>query len=225
MRKYLSDIDIIDIANNETLQNNVVSKLLESWGALPSNYTRCNYIESTGLEYIQTNIVPNQDTRIIIDFEVLDVETPKAVFGARAETAVNVFGLWIESKEGNEGYTHVCPQYGSVQYIEYHILMNPKQRLFIDMYSTGCKVNGNISNWERSIFSTENTLTLLAINTNNMVDSRRAIGRLRSCRVYENGNLTLFLLPVINSNGEVGMYDKVENIFYGNSGEGGFIAG
>ena len=213
--------DSSDIQNLD----DAITDVLGNYGEIPDGYTRCSYIESNGTQYIQTNVVPNQDTRVIIDFEVTDGTTPLPIFGSRVDQNTNAFGLWVENKEENAESVHVCPQYGSVKYTEYHILMNPKQRLFIDMYSTGANVNGNISSWERTEFSTESRLTIFSMCSSNIADPRRAIGKLRSCRIYENGMLTLFLIPVITATGEAGMFDKVNGDFYGNSGEGVFVAG
>ena len=232
MKKYIDEDKIPKISSDikkaiildEDFKNELIIELLEKWGEIPEGYKKCEYIESNGTQYIQTDVVPNQDTRIIIDFEATDVTSPAPVFGARIDQKTNAFGLWIERNESKEESVHVCPQYGSVGYTEYHILMDPKQRLFIDMYSTGANVNGNISSWERSVFSTESRLTILAMCSSNIPDPRRAVGKLRSCRVYENGILSLFLIPCIAANGEAGMFDKVNNEFYGNAGEGLFLA-
>ena len=219
MRKYISESDLPKI------KDDLATQIMSEWGALPANYTRCSYLESTGVQYIQTNIVPNQDTRIICDFEVLDVSSPAPLFGARVGVTENAFGVWVECNENSEGHIHVCPQYGSVSYSEYHIEMDPKQRLLINMHSTGATVNLETSVWERSQFSTGSRLTIFSMCSSDKPDTRRAVGRLRSFRVYENGLLSLFLLPVINADGEAGMFDKVANEFYGNAGEGVFVAG
>lgn len=233
MRKYIGEEMLPEIMHeiedcikfDEAFKNDLITSLVDAWGSLPDGYTRCSFIESNGTQYIHTNIVPNQDTRVIVDFEVTEVTTPVPIFGARVDQKTNAFGVWVESNETKEESVHVCPQYGSVGYTEYHILMNPKQRLLIDMYNTGTNINGNISNWERSIFSTDSRLTILSMCSSNVPDPRRAVGKLRSCRVYENGMLSLFLVPVISPDGDAGMFDKIGNEFYGNAGEGIFVAG
>ena len=36
---------------------------------MPSGYTEVEYIESTGTQYIDTGFTPNQDTRMLLDFQ------------------------------------------------------------------------------------------------------------------------------------------------------------
>lgn len=46
------------------------------------------------------------------------------------------------------------------------------------------------------------------------------------CKCVQGGSLIRDFVPAIrNSDGYVGLYDIVNNVFYGNSGSGGFIAG
>ena len=49
--------------------------------------------------------------------------------------------------------------------------------------------------------------------------------RIYSCKIYSNSALIRQFVPCKNSSGEVGLYDEVNNVFYGNAGTGVFIAG
>jgi hypothetical protein len=52
--------------------------------------------------------------------------------------------------------------------------------------------------------------------------------KLYSCQIYDNGTLIRDYVPCLNEVGVVGLYDKVENKFYGNAeskNSNGFIPG
>lgn len=57
------------------------------------------------------------------------------------------------------------------------------------------------------------TLTAVAVADNNTV-IERAQCRIYSCQIYKKGVLVRDFEPAVNANGEAGLYDKVESIFY-----------
>ena len=71
-------------------------------------------------------------------------------------------------------------------------------------------------------FSAPVTLTLLALNRPDEVLNAGAT-RLYSAKIWDNDILIRDYVPCKNSNGEIGLYDFVNNQFYGNSGTGEFI--
>ena len=70
------------------------------------------------------------------------------------------------------------------------------------------------------------SLILFGLRTGNVIDDRRFIGRVYWFKIYNSNKLVRDFIPVKNSEtGEVGLFDKVESIFYTNQGVGSFIAG
>ena len=55
--------------------------------------------------------------------------------------------------------------------------------------------------------------------------SKKGIGKIEYVKMWDKGVLVRDLVPCINPYGEVGLYDVVNNKFYGNSGSGTFKAG
>jgi len=50
--------------------------------------------------------------------------------------------------------------------------------------------------------------------------------KLYSCRFYDNGTLTRDFMPCYNKyTGAIGLYDKVNGVFYPNKGTGTFLKG
>lgn len=232
MRKYLSNLDISFIIDELKKDNKFISMLATEWNPIPDDYQRCLYIESFGNEYIQTECVLNGNSEVIIDFEFTNLETPLPIFGCRIGVSENAFGIWGQNtpdsthKETNQPMVGIFPQYGAISYQENPIFINPMQRLSIHMAPSFCIANTSKVNYEKKDFSTESRLTILNMNSSEVPDTRRGIGKLYGCRVYENGLLSLFLIPVVKKDsGEAGMFDIISQSFFGNSGEGLFMAG
>lgn len=57
--------------------------------ALPSGYTRLEYIESTGTQYISTGITPTENTKVVIEFN--SSNSSGVVFGQDSGYKVNAF--------------------------------------------------------------------------------------------------------------------------------------
>ena len=74
---------------------------------LPSGHKPLEYIESSGTQYIDTGFIPNQDTRVVVDFEFIDfTEDYGGVFGGRNGNT-NAFAFYY-------GKSTIYDQYGSV---------------------------------------------------------------------------------------------------------------
>ena len=66
--------------------------------ALPSGYKRLEYIQSSGTQYVDSGFKPNNNSRVILDFEpTAAYSSIVGIFGTRDEnsgTAANMFVLW-----------------------------------------------------------------------------------------------------------------------------------
>lgn len=190
---------------------------------LPEGYTELPYIKSTGTQYIDTGFKPNQNTRVVIDFEnegdYSSMTTGLCpLFGARnasAAASAAAFALWV----GEKSYPH----YGNVAYnANGNFTVDINARLIYDMNKNVVSIGGQSITCTGATFTTNHNLYLLTINNYGTAESRRASGKLFSTKVYDNETLARDYIPCFNDNGEVGMYDIVNGAFYGNAGSGDF---
>ena len=63
--------------------------------SLPGGYTELEYIQSSGTQYVDTGLNPNQDFGVTIDFQMTTVSGWQCIFGA-ANSAQNAdeYGVW-----------------------------------------------------------------------------------------------------------------------------------
>ena len=70
---------------------------------LPDGYTELEYIESTGEQYIDTWFKPNQDTRVIVDAQMLVISTA-FYFGARTASATINYNVLLSGSAIRSDY-------------------------------------------------------------------------------------------------------------------------
>ncbi len=188
--------------------------------ALPSGYTKLEYIESSGTQYINTGFTPKGNSRVVMDFEnMLIPADAAALFGARTDTEKNVFGMWFDT-------TAVQPHYGNVTYNTNPIAVaSYNVRQIYDLNKGVATVGGTSVTFSQLTFNSSCALTLLAMNTNGEVDERRASGKIYSAKVYDNGTLVRDFIPCKNASGAIGLWDNVNSVFYANAGTGTFSTG
>ena len=184
---------------------------------LPDGYTELEYVEGTGTQYIDTGFVPDQNTRLVMDIES-DVAIGEChVAGARASMSSREYVLLIDAERrwrSDYGTSQVflssAPRHGSIH---------------IDKNGSNVSVGGVSATNSSQTFDAGYSLYLLAVNTAGSTTTFAKV-RLIAAKVYDNGTLVRDLVPVRRqSDQELGLYDRVYQKFYGNSGTGDFVAG
>ena len=183
--------------------------------ALPSGYTKLDYIESSGTQYINTGFKPNQNTRVVMDVEVLGT-TQCAPFGARASQSGTTYTLFLLT--ATTGRT----DYGtSRQAMTFSSILG---RYTIDANKNVVNVNGVSITHTASTFSVGHNIFLLAVNTAGTASNFAKV-KLYSCKIYDNGTLVRDFIPCKNASGTIGLWDNVNSVFYANAGTGTFSTG
>ena len=187
----------------------------EAGGRLPSGYTELQYIESTGTQYIDTGVTPNQDTQIILDYRPTAAATV-AVFGSRAGVGNAAFALWIVNA------TSIEDDYASDR--DTISVSNLLERTLVVKDANILDYGDTTREHAEVVFSNQYPIALFGINSAGTVDSRRVSARLYSCSI-RTGTDERDYIPCLAPDGSVGLYDLVGKSFYKNSGTGSFVAG
>lgn len=170
----------------------------------PAGYTRLEYVESNGGQYIDTGFVPNQDTRVKMSILASGLSGETYAYGARNSAGSNAFLCALEPSAITFGYAKQYRAYEGVIDGSYDIDQNKNI-----MTVNGTELSGNYV----ESFSSESNLTLFGRNTAGSVENLSAI-KIYSCQIYDNDALVRDYIPAKNSNGQQGLYDLVNNTFY-----------
>ena len=178
-------------------------------------YTELEYIQCTGTQYINTEVLTKDTLKCECKFKTTE---KKMLFGARESSAKNglIFGYFSGSNAyigfggptTQKATTIECAD-GNIHTV---ILSN-----------TEYKIDGeNQVEISRGSFTDQYEIYLGTWNNANTADARRFIGNIYYFKIYDNDTLIREFIPVVDKNGIVCMYDKVNEKFYYNAGTGEF---
>ena len=193
------------------------------YNVLPKEYSKLNFIQSSGTQYINTGIKPTGKTKTVIDFEMLNQgTTQQAIFGARDSTSQSYAlfaGLSATSLQADYNAVYALAHQNtdiSGFYINSRNVINMSNSLIIN--------NELIKEVPVATFEMSRNMYLFANNNIGQIQLPATM-ILCSCKIYNDNTLVRDYVPCKNPSNEVGLYDLVTKEFYGNAGTGVFIGG
>ena len=206
-------------------KNGEVDKLL------PKGYQQVEYIESTGIEYIDTGIIPQNGFGFWIDVMPLTEISKNAMSSKIFGTSKKNNGHW----GGVELATYPVNPTGQLSWFEKNAVYDPGFQSY-----TRCQMSDINNIFESSTGKKYNTpfitnseiagnLYLFAINTEEGVYANGLGTRLYGCKLYDNGEIVRNFIPCYSTTSvidvdvveqpkdTVGLYDLVEGKFYTNA--------
>ena len=180
---------------------------------------RVEWLQSTGLEYIDTGFTPNQDSGVIL----LCKRTGASgvgfnFFGSRVSSGSRIFTInrFAAGRLG-AGYNNTVANSSGNTIAddgEWHEL-----KLDRNVFSADGIIKITFS---YASFTTPGTALLFGLNNNGTPNP--AYAAISTARIYDSGELVRDFIPVIDLGGEPCMYDRVtRQNFY--TSQGAFIAG
>ena len=184
---------------------------------LPQGYTKCEYLESTGVQYIDTGIVATNNTKVKIDFSFTKNEQ-SGLLGGRVGFKNNSFSVQVSStKYITFGFGNNTDITSKSNDTNRHTILKDKSKNYYD----GVLISENqISN----TFSTKHNVFLFSIN-NNGTPYVTCNAKIYNFKFYENDTLIQDLIPCLDNNAIPCMYDTISGQTFYNQGTGEFIAG
>lgn len=193
-------------------------------GAPQAGVQYLSYIESTGSQYINTGFVPNQDTKVVLDFILLAQENEyKCLIGATSSVSTNTdaFACFYYAPAGGFLYFYGTQQ--SIQ-IDTSASYNGRHTLILD--KNVAQLDQATITINQETFETKHPLYIFASNYGSSLQYLRMPKmRLYSCQIYSSGQLVRDYAPALDKAGAVCLYDKVSKTYAYNRGDGDFIAG
>lgn len=190
--------------------------------SLPAEYQQVAYLESTGTQYIDTEVVPTINTKMGINLACLD----------SSSSAINWSGSVLS---GNNGWFAVG-SYGESENLVSLFCVNARAGV------SGVPFDNNfheyyVSNGLQKIDSITSNNTITSYNKtmlniylfkgkNDYGGAVTGLQKIKYCKIWEEDNLIRNLVPCYRkSDNKPGLYDIVNGKFYTNQGTGEFTAG
>lgn len=198
---------------------------------IPNEYKEVEYIESTGTQYINTNIIPTNTTGVEAKITICNDNHRDNIFIGCRDTGNGENRYWIDvdwSTDtlifGFNGNTNINDRYllkGSDVGKSFIISMNY-------MNDRTGKVNGityDTSISSKTLVSISKPIYIFAGNRSGSAAYQYS-GKLYNLKITDGTNVIRNFVPCYrNSDNVAGLYDLVNNVFYTNQGTGNFIVG
>lgn len=181
---------------------------------LPSNFTQLEYIQSSGMQYVDTGFKLNQDTRVVIDACITEY-VGSYLYGAQVSSGSNFYASGYTGETKLEGWFSTIGTVSVDTALKRRVIDHNRNILTTD--------DGYSLTFSAATFQSSNTMFLFGINNGSLLAPTKA--KVFSCQLYDNGTLVRNYIPCKNDAGEVGLWDDVNSEFYGNAGTGTFATG
>lgn len=186
---------------------------------LPKGYTRVEWIQSTGTQYINTRYKPNNNTRLVME---CTIENPVSsnyitLFGARDADLARCFALFVSPS--NNFYPNIGIK---TDYYTYPSSLSVVGHHVIDANKNTITIDGNSHTFTARAFQNTTELFVFANNENNNTTFYGAF-KTETVKIYDNGTLVRDYIPCIDENGDANLWDDVEEALAEKVGT--FIAG
>ena len=225
MRDYVPVLDWDDVP---CLYDKVKRKMYYNAGSgnflyhrmveLPYGYTQLEYIQSNGTQYIDTGFIPDSNTRLTCDFEInTNASNYRTIFGSREGDMEKCFSLFVS--QSNAFYSNIGNKTATYTFAS---TLSGLGRHKVDANRNVMMIDGVSYTHTATTFKSARTPIYLFANNENGTANLFCDMRLYECKIYDNNTLIRDYIPCINASGEVGLYDLVNDKFYGNAGSGTF---
>lgn len=175
---------------------------------LPTGYTQLEYIQSSGTQYIDTGVKPDQTYTLKIKFQTAQSSSGGVAVSDQSWQS-NGFGIWCNAAVFGSQTKQSLTLYGT----------NPVE---VELSQSGLVVNGEqVWTPTAATFTVPANMTLMALNRNGSI-AEKLSGKLYYAQLYSGNTLVRDFQPCIDASGNVGLYDLVGKQFYGNAGTGVF---
>ena len=188
---------------------------------LPAGYTRLEYIECTGTQYIDTGVTPDSTMRVKASFDPVSTRDTM-IFGARTRSNNSALFVLLHAASPDSLRDDWGNEKTSVPLSSVPI----SGTIDVDKNANKTTFNGSyVVTHGESTWSGTNNLYMFACNEDGAARQLTKI-RMWSFDMWKSGQKVRGLVPARRaSDGVVGMYDTVAGAFLTNSGTGAFKAG
>ena len=217
---FLGNYDVVDIDDKPIKELSKDTEWIFQFvpaPKLPSGYTELEYIQSSGTQYIDTGFKPNQDTRVVTKFDMIQTDTAwRKLWGSGSGSYNLDFALW------NDGTTKLQSYYGTKTNNAVPIT---SMSLNVDANKNIWEYSGETITFDKNNFTCAYSMYIFNVNKDNSSAYLPGMMKLYFFKIYNNEVLVRDFIPCKNPSGAIGLYDTVNNKFYQNVGSGTFIAG
>lgn len=188
-----------------------------------------DYIEGTGTQYINTKVIPNNNTTFEINFSITDVETTNAILGVREEQEVgDIYNLFLHPQnKTSDRYQLRWDEKDKLTYISVPITEEKKITITRNTDKIAITSNGHTEEIESVTDEYQAHGELYIFNQNQLStpETRIAKMKLYYFKIYQDNELIRDYAPALDHNDIPCLYDKVTKTYFYSETEDNFTYG
>ena len=202
--------------------------LKKSSGRLPEGYTAVDYLQSSGTQWIEMGVTPNQNTKAVLKIKINKAPDPGA--------GTSLIGSRTGGNSNDQFFTYLDIYNGTSRFL-FRMDSQPKaiswtglttDKIYIVTLS-GTEMKAELEDgttvfsqtFSVSDFTSTVTMTLFKSKSFH----RGFFGRIYSCKHYNGNELIQDFVPCLDANGKPCMFDLVSQKPFYNAGTGSFTWG
>ena len=198
----------------------------KSGGGLPSGYTAVNYLQSSGTQWIEMGVAPNQNTKAVLKIKInnFNGDLGGTLIGSR--TNANSNDQFFTYLDGVDGGRFLLRMDGQTQAISWTGLTTDKVYI-VTLSGTEMKAEledgTTVFSRTFSVSDFESTVTMALFKSKPL--DRGFRGKIYSCKHYNGDKLIQDFVPCLDAEGVPCMFDFVSRKPFYNVGTGSFTWG
>lgn len=191
-------------------------------------YTQLEYIESSGTQYIDTGYtITSENLKIVARFMLTELKYWAATWGVEGnEDKTLALTMLLNGSNNLTFYSGSSSQRGAIPITVGTVYDLTCQTIDGAITYTYNGVTGTPATAEGNLCKTK-SFYVFTLNSSKYSETINQASKMRlySFQMYDNDVLVLDLLPCSTTDGTLGLYDLVNEVFYTNAGTGTFTAG
>lgn len=194
---------------------------------LPSGYTAVDYLQSTGTQWIEMGVAPNQNTRAVLKIKINNFNGDQGVTLIGSRTNANSNDQFTTYLDNSGGRRFLFRMDGQTQPISWTGLT--KDKIYIVTLS-GTEMKAELEDGT-TVFSKTfsvpdftSTVTMALFRAKGVYNIYFR-GRIYSCKHYSGDELIQDFVPCLDTEGAPCMFDFVSRKSFYNKGNGSFTWG
>ena len=198
----------------------------KSGGGLPESYTAVNYLQSSGTQWIEMGVAPNQNTKAVLKIKIDELTRQGAsLIGSRTDVnSDDQFTTYLDYLRGGRFLFRID---GQTQAISWTGLTTDK---IYTVTLSGTEMKAELEDGTAvfsktfSVNDFTSTATMALFRAKN-ISGDYFRGRIYSCKHYNGDELIQDFVPCLDAEGVPCMFDFVSRKSFYNKGTGSFTWG
>ena len=204
--------------------------LKKSGGGLPEGYTAVDYLQSSGTQWIEMGVAPNQNTKAVLKIIInnFNADYGTSLIGSRANAnSDDQFTTYLDIPSGSSSTRFLFRMDGQTQSISWTGLTTDK---IYTVTLSGTEMKAELEDGTAvfsktfSVSDFTSTVTMALFRTKGISTSYFQ-GRIYSCKHYSGDELIQDFVPCLDTGGVPCMFDFVSRKPFYNKGSSSFTWG